>query len=393
MAAAPVAGRLWAMSRPTLTSRGARAAGGLRTRRHQPRARAPREVRAVDVQPPQVPAPAPARDASVSLDALSARWRRAFDAAQDALNAAGHAGGSIRFAPGELPRRAAQLARERADTAKVIDVLAAEEHVHLVHRLSAPRATRRLLGLTNDVLALVFALDGVLTASADVHAAAWEETWDEFLAHRAGRAGERFAPTLVYNPNTDYAEHLHGRPRLEGVRSFLASRGITLPEGAPDDPPAAETVNGLANRKNQAVHRRLMRDGVAAFEGSRRYIEAAREAGLRIAVVSSSANTHEILERSGLAPLIDVCVDGNVMREQELRTRPAPDTFLAACRMLGVEPAQAAAFVTSTAGVAGLRAGGLGVAIAVNRAAMLHAEGADRVISDVGQLLDPALRA
>ena len=379
------------MSRATLTSRGARAAGGLRARRQRARAR---EVRAVDVQPPQVPAPT--RDAAASLDALSAGWRRAFDAAQDALNAAGHAGGSIRFAPGELPGRAAQLARERADTAKYIDVLAAEEHVRLVHRLSAPRATRRLLGLTNDVLALVFALDGVLTASADVHAAAWEETWDEFLAHRAGRAGERFAPSLAYNPNTDYAEHLHGRPRLEGVRSFLASRGITLPEGAPDDPPSAETVYGLANRKNQAVHRRLMHDGVAAFEGSRRYIESAREAGLRIAVVSSSANTHEILERSGLAPLIDVCVDGNVMRDQGLRTRPAPDTFLAACRMLAVEPAQAAAFVTSSAGVAGLRAGGLGAAIAVNRAdhaETLRAEGADRVVLDVGELLDPALRA
>src|SRR5262249_30259236 len=228
------------------------------------------------------------------------------------------------------------------------------------------------------------------TASAELHAAAWEETFDELLVRRAEHA--QLAP---YNPRTDYAEHLHGRPRIEGVRNFLASRGITLPEGSPDAPPGAETVHGLANRKNQALRRGLMRQGVAAFEGSRRYVEAAREAGLRLAVVSSSANTDEILERSGLGPLIHAVVDGNTMREQGLRARPEPDTFLAACRLLRVKPDEAAASVPSPAGVAALRTGGRGIAIAVNRAGhaeTLRAAGADRVVLDLSELLDPALR-
>ena len=350
-----------------------------------------RRMRALTRAQPVVEPPPPERppvEPPLSLDAVSARWRRAFDAAQDAI----HAAGRMPFAPPELHARSAQLARERAETAVLIDAIAAEEHLHLTHRLSAPRATKRLLGLPSEVDALVFALDGVLTTSTELHAAAWEETFDELLVHRSAGARDHFAPWMPYNPRVDYAEHLHGRPRLEGIRSFLGSRGITLPEGTPDDRPGAETVHGLANRKNQMLRRRLLRHGVAAFEGSSRYIEAAREAGLRIAVVSSSANTREILERSGLAPLIDVCVDGNVMREQRLRTRPAPDTFLAACRMLGVEPGDAAAFVTSSAGIAALRAAGLALAVAVNRAAAPRAEGADRVVGALGDMLEPALR-
>jgi beta-phosphoglucomutase-like phosphatase (HAD superfamily) len=338
--------------------------------------------------------PAP-RTRPLTLDALSSRWRLAFDAAEDALVGAARCPG-LHFPPGELPARSTVLSRERADTARLLDTVAAEEHVPLVHRLSAPRATRWMLGVPSDVRLLVFALDGVLAASIDLHAAAWEETFDEFLARRSTHAAERFAPVRPFNRRTDYPEHLHGRPRLEGVRSLLASRGITLPEGAPADPPGTETVYGLANRKNVALQRRLERQGVAAFEGSRRYLEAAREAGLRCAVVSASANTEEILERSGLAELVDLRIDAEAMREQGLRPRPAPDTFLAACRSLGVPPEEAAAFVTSPAGIAAVQAAGLALAVGVNREGRpeaLRTAGADRVVFDLEELLDRALRA
>ena len=341
---------------------------------------------------PQRPARRPASGPPpVTLDALGARWRLRVRRRRGRAPCVGGCGRSLRFPPGELAARGALLARERADTARVLDELAREEHVHLMHRLSAPRATRRMLGLPAGIQALVLALDGVLTASADLHAAAWQETFEELLARRAGRPGERFAPSNSYDPRTDYREHLHGRPRLEGVRTFLASRGITLPEGTAADPPDAETVHGLANRKNLALRRRLDRDSVAAFEGSRRYLEDAREAGLGIAVVSSSSNTDEILERSGLAELVDVCIDGDTMRELGLRPRPAPDTFVAACELLGVAPADAAGFVTSSAGIAGLRAAGFGSAVGVSRDGV-KAEGADRVVFDLAELLDPVLR-
>jgi beta-phosphoglucomutase-like phosphatase (HAD superfamily) len=343
--------------------------------------------------PPEA-GPAP-RGRPLTLDALSSRWRLAFDAAEDALVRAARCPG-LHFPPDELPARSTVLSKERAETARLLDVVATEQHVRLVHRLSAPRATRWMLGIPSGVRVLVFALDGVLATSIDLHAAAWEETFEEFLARRSSHVSERLAPVLPFNRRTDYPEHLHGRPRLEGVRTFLASRGITLPEGAPDDPPGAETVYGLANRKNAALQRRLERQGVAAFEGSRRYLEAAREAGLRCAVVSASANTQEILERSGLAELVDLRIDAEAMREQGLRPRPAPDTFLAACRTLEVEPTEAAAFVTSPSGIAAVHAAGLALAVGVNREGRpetLRTAGADRVVFDLEELLDRALRA
>jgi beta-phosphoglucomutase-like phosphatase (HAD superfamily) len=339
-------------------------------------------------------APAP-RPQSLTLDALSSRWRLAFDAAEDALVGAARCPG-LRFPPNELPARSNVLSKERVETARLLDAVAAEEHVRLVHRLSAPRATRWMLGVPSGVRVLVFALDGVLATSIDLHAAAWEETFDEFLARRSSHVSERLAPVMPFNRRTDYPDHLHGRPRLEGVRTFLASRGITLPEGAAEDAPGAETVHGLANRKNAALQRRLARQGVAAFEGSRRYLEAAREAGLRCAVVSASANTEEILERSGLAELVDLRIDAEAMREQELRPRPAPDTFLAACRALDVTPQEAAAFVTSPPGIAAVRAAGLALAVGVNREGRpeaLRTAGADRVVFDLEELLDRALRS
>jgi beta-phosphoglucomutase-like phosphatase (HAD superfamily) len=332
----------------------------------------------------------------IGLDALSAHWRVAFDAAEDTLAAANRSNGSIQLPPSELHERAARLAQERKATADILNALAREEHVLLTHRLSAPRATRRMLGLPEGVLACVFALDGVLTASAALHAAAWAETFDELLSRRVERTGERFAPFMPFEAGTDYFLHIHGRPRLDGVRGFLASRGIRLPEGTPDDPPGAETVHGLANRKNEALRRRLEREGVTAFAGSRRYLEDLREARLLSAVVSASANTGAILERAGLGGLVGPLVDGNAIRAEGLRVKPAPDTLLAACTRLRVRPQEAAVFETTAAGIAAGREAGFGLVVGVDRAGRaeaLYAHGADVVVPDLSSLLDAALSA
>ncbi len=243
------------------------------------------------------------------------------------------------------------------------------------------------------MLACVFDLDGVLTPSASIHAAAWAVTFDELLARRVEATGERFAPFRPFNRDTDYAEHIHGKPRLEGVAAFLASRGIRLAEGHPDDPPGDATVYGLANRKNELLLERLDREGVTAFAGTQEYLEEARGAGLLLAVVSASANTDKILERAGLAALIDERVDGNTIRSEHLQSKPAPDTLFAACSRLGVEPGRAAAFETTPVGVAAARAAGFGLVIGVDRrgrADMLPPHGADRVVTDLSALLEPA---
>jgi beta-phosphoglucomutase-like phosphatase (HAD superfamily) len=330
----------------------------------------------------------------VGLDELSVHWRIAFIAAQDALTAIGRCGSSLRFPVSELRELSGNLERERAVTAVLLDDVAREEHVTLRHRLSAPRATRRMLGLPDTVLACVFDLDGVLTASADLHAAAWREALDPLLAGRVELTGERFAPFIPFDQRTDYYRHLHARPRLEGVHTFLASRGIRLPEGHVDDPPETETVNGLANRKNEALLRRLEEQGVMAFGGSLLYLEGAREAGLDCAVVSASANTEAILDRAGLGVLVVERIDGNTIRKEHLRMKPAPDTMLAACRHLGVPPERAAAFETTYEGIDAARSAGLGLVFAVDRAgraAALEARGADRVVTDLAHLLDPSL--
>jgi beta-phosphoglucomutase-like phosphatase (HAD superfamily) len=323
------------------------------------------------------------------LDVLSAHWRVAFWSAQDALRAAG------RYLPAsERRRREAELALEREATARLLDAVAAQEHVRLVHRIGAPRPTKPMLGLPKDALACVFELEGVLTGSAAVHAAAWAETFDELLLKRSERAGGRFGTFAPFDPRADYDEHIHGRPRLEGVRAFLASRGIRLPEGEPGNPPSAETVHGLANRKSQAFLRRLDAQGVKAYEGSRRYLEAAREAGLHCAVVSASANTGIILERAGLARLIDQRVDGNTIVAAGLRAWPAPDVLLAACRQLDVRPPQTAVFETAVAGIAAGRAGDFELVVGIDRsgdADALQREGADIVVGDLSELLDPSL--
>jgi beta-phosphoglucomutase family hydrolase len=240
------------------------------------------------------------------------------------------------------------------------------------------------LGLPEAVRACLFDLDGVITQTAKVHAAAWKEMFDAFLHQRGG---DGFTP---FDLHDDYDRYVDGLPRADGVRTFLRSRGIELPEGDPDDPPTAETVNGLGNRKNEVVQRRIRQDGVEVYEGSVRYLHAVRAAGLRTAVVSSSANTAEVLRVTGLTDLFDARVDGQVARERSLPGKPKPDTFLAGAADLGVEAAQAAVFEDALAGVEAGRAGGFAIVVGVDRvgqAEALKEHGADVVVDDLADLL------
>jgi beta-phosphoglucomutase-like phosphatase (HAD superfamily) len=330
------------------------------------------------------------------LDGLSAHWRIVFDLAEDALTATNRCGRSLRFAPAELHERLGRLAKERAETASLLDTVAREEHVRLEHSLSIPRVTKRMLGLPQRVHACVFDLEGVLAGSARLHAAAWAETFDQLLSRRVEMTGERFAPFRPFDAAVEYDLYIHGKPRLQGVLAFLASRGIRLPDGSPADGPDEETVWGLANRKRQALLWRLESEGVTAFGGARLYLEGAHEAGLVCAVVSASANTSTILERAGLDALIDEQVDGTVMETGRLQAKPEPDTLLAACAQLGVAPSQAATFETTLAGVEAGRDARLGLVIAIDRrgaAETFRAHGADLVVPDLTALLDRRMTA
>jgi beta-phosphoglucomutase family hydrolase len=246
-----------------------------------------------------------------------------------------------------------------------------------------------VLYLPSSIRACLFDLDGVLTDTASLHAAAWKQMFDEFLAARAARDAVDFAPfDLVH----DYREYIDGKQRLDGVRSFLASRSIELPEGADADPADADTVHGLGNRKNDLVLA-LMRTGVRAFEGSVRFVRAVRAAGLQSAVVSASANCREVLVAAGIADLFDARVDGIVAAREHLRGKPAPDTFIAAARNLGVQPAEAAVFEDALAGVDAGRAGGFGFVVGVDRSgegSALEEHGADVVVADLAELLGAA---
>jgi beta-phosphoglucomutase family hydrolase len=245
-----------------------------------------------------------------------------------------------------------------------------------------------MLGLPDRVRACLFDLDGVLTQTAKVHAAAWKEMFDAFLHARAARTGE---PFVAFDAVADYDEYVDGKPRYDGVRSFLAARTIELPEGEEDDPPSAETVCGLGNRKNELVLRLIRERGVEAYAGSVRYLRAARQAGLRRAVVSSSANCREVLVAAGMEDLLEERIDGLLAEREHLRGKPAPDTFLAGARALGVAPGQAAVFEDALAGVAAGRAGGFGCVVGVDRvgqAEALREQGADVVVSDLAELLE-----
>ncbi|WP_369251604.1 HAD family hydrolase [Streptomyces sp. R41] len=239
------------------------------------------------------------------------------------------------------------------------------------------------LGLPKEIQACLFDLDGVITKTAVVHAAAWKRTFDDFLRQRDG---DDFRP---FDDAADYDEYVDGRPRADGVRTFLASRGIELPEGTPDDPPDRTTVQGLGNRKNDLLLELIRSDGVEAYDSTLRYVEAVRASGLRTAVVSSSTNCRDILRSVGAESLFDVTIDGVVAAERRLPGKPHPDTFLAAARDLGVEASEAAVFEDALAGMDAGRSGHFGYVVGVDRVgqgAALRAHGADIVVRDLAEL-------
>ncbi|MEV6991135.1 beta-phosphoglucomutase family hydrolase [Streptomyces sp. NPDC093228] len=239
------------------------------------------------------------------------------------------------------------------------------------------------LGLPDGIQACLFDLDGVITKTAVVHAAAWKQTFDDFL-HR--RDGDSFRP---FDEVADYDEYVDGRPRADGVRTFLESRDIHLPEGDPGDPPERETVQGLGNRKNELVLELIRTRGVDAYDGTIRYVEAVRVAGLRTAVVSSSTNCRDILRSIGAEQLFDVRIDGVVAAERQLPGKPHPDTFLAAAQDLGIEAKAAAVFEDALAGMDAGRSGHFGYVVGVDRvgqAEALRAHGADVVVTDLAEL-------
>jgi beta-phosphoglucomutase family hydrolase len=244
-----------------------------------------------------------------------------------------------------------------------------------------------VLGLPNSVRACLFDLDGVLTRTAKVHAAAWKEMFDAFLRRRAEQTNTTYVP---FDAVEDYDAYVDGKPRNDGTRSFLQARGITLPDGSPTDPPNAQTVQGLGRMKNEIVLQMIRRDGVEAYEGSVSYVRAVREAGLHRAVVSSSTNCRDVLAAAGIEDLFDARIDGLVAEREHLRGKPAPDTFLAGARALGVAPSQAAVFEDALAGVEAGRAGQFGLVVGVDRvgqAEALRNHGADVVVSDLSELL------
>lgn len=238
-----------------------------------------------------------------------------------------------------------------------------------------------MIGLPDHVTAFLFDLDGVLTGTAELHRAAWKETFDPLLAQRG----------LPPFTEADYNNHVDGRPRFDGVRAFLKSRGIDLPEGSPDAPPSDETVQGVGNRKNERVQQIIAERGVNPYPGSVRYLEAARKAGKKIGVVTSSANGKAVLDAADLAKFVEARVDGVTIAERKLRGKPAPDSFLAGAEALGVEPANAAVFEDALSGVQAGKAGSFGYVVGVDRvgqAAELAKHGADIVVQDLAELLE-----
>ncbi|HEX5584939.1 HAD family hydrolase [Gaiella sp.] len=237
----------------------------------------------------------------------------------------------------------------------------------------------------------MFNLDGVLVPSAAIHAEAWKTAFDEFTGRWIERTG---APVASFSIPVDYPRLVHGRTAVESVHEFLASRGLRLPDGNPDDEPGMETVNGLANRKSGALLEVLTRRGAHPFEGARLYLELVRDAGMRCAVASGSTHMHMMLERARLTPLVDAYVDGNTVRSERLRRKPAPDMLLSACAHLGVGPERTVLFETTADGVDAGRVGRFEFVVAVERdaeASTLRAHGADLVVTDLGALLERQL--
>jgi beta-phosphoglucomutase-like phosphatase (HAD superfamily) len=323
----------------------------------------------------------------LELDTLASRWQQTLDAAERGLRAAA---GSLPAA--ELARRREALAREREETAALLVGLARAAGLGRLPWLSPVPVTRSMLGLAGDASACIFDLDGVLTDSGALHARAWREVFDDLRVRLAEKTSWHFIP---FDHERDYDAYIDGRPRLEGIHQFLASRGIRLPEGRPGDPPEALTAHGLARRKGEVMARGLGRNGVAALAGARRYLEAAGHAGLVRGVVSASTSTLPMLEVAGLLTLVEQRVDADVMEAEGLRSRPAPDLLLSICRRLGVPPERAVTFTRSPAGVAAGHTAGLEV---VGVGAGAHADllagfGAERVVPSIESLLDRRLGA
>mgnify|MGYP001826769076 CR=1 FL=1 len=236
--------------------------------------------------------------------------------------------------------------------------------------------------------AVLFDLDGVLTDTASIHSDCWKRIFDEYLRERAARTGE---PFVEFDTAGDYHRYVDGKPRYDGVRSFLASRGIELPDGSPSDPPGSDTVCALGNRKNVLVNETLERDGVEPYPGSIRLLDDLEAAGVHMAVVSSSKNTPTVLAAAGIADRFEAVVDGTVASADGLPGKPEPDTFLDAARRLGVPRKQAVVVEDAISGVEAGRKGNFGLVIGVARAnneRALSAAGADLVVADLGELAD-----
>jgi len=331
------------------------------------------------------PAPVEPVTPWLDLDALAARWQVALDAAQRALAAAEVSVDAIDL---DQPRR--RLLRERDETAESLARLARATGVPPPWLSRAP-VTPSMLGLPETVEACLFDLDGVLTDSNAFHARAWAEVFDPLLLSLSERTGWHFIP---FDRDRDYRTYLDGRARLEGVHAFLASRGIRLAEGRPEDDADAETAQGLARRKREALERSLHERDVTPLTGVRRYLEVAGHAGVRRGGVSASASTQEILAVAQLGGLVDTYVDADAMRLEQLRSLPAPDVLISICRRLGVAPEDAVVFTHNPAGVAAAAAAGLDV-VGIGEGAdeaLLHGFGAATVVPSLTVLLDRRLR-
>ena len=335
-------------------------------------------------------APAAGRRASkqqplphLDLDTIATQWQRALDAGERALRAAA---GTL--PAGYLSQSHGELARERQQTAEMLIAVARVSGMRPAPWLSPVRITADMLGLPPTASACLFDLDGVLTDSAFLHAWAWGEVFDAFLLRLSEDTGWQFMP---FDRRADYRTYIDGRSRLEGVHAFLDSRGIRLPEGRPDDLTQADTAWGLAKRKGEALVHGLQLRGVTALPGVRRYLTAAGHAGLKRATISASASTLPMLELATLSSLVEARVDADVIRAEGIRTPPAPDLLLAACRLLDVRPERAVSFAHSPAGVAaGLTAGVTVIGIGVGEDEdLLRGFGAPRVVPSLHALLDP----
>jgi beta-phosphoglucomutase-like phosphatase (HAD superfamily) len=323
--------------------------------------------------------------AGLYLDRLAADWQLALDAAQSALESSDDA-----YEPVERQGRRGLLEEERRLTAGLLEGVGRVDHVAALPWLSPVPVTAPMLGLELGTEACIFDLDGVLTDSGRAHATAWAEVFDDFLLRHTEATGWQFIP---FDRGADYRAYLDGRPRLDGIHVFLASRGIHLPEGRPDDASRADTAHGLARRKEEALAR-VLRHGVSALDGAHRYLEAAGHAGVARGVVSGSQSTAEMLELAGLSTLVDVSIDAGAIDAMSLRSRPAPDVLVAVCARLGVEPAAAMTFTHSAAGVAAGHAAGLGVVGVGDEATLerLRGFGAERVVPSLSTLLDRRLQ-